>query len=488
MKKDSNNLNNSKSKDPSILLIVCIALSVFVAFSGLSLGISSIMSSFTMDRVEFFGPLLNLFVFGIGLSIIIYSVLIIVAIWIVFGIIKLFSFIYSKLSKTGKRIFIIVFITLISLILIVSFSISLYGYSNKNIMKVLNDPPVYGFYDSSTYYFIYKDKIYYYKGNSYSDAYSTTDRFYVMNLDGKNNKKLAETDELRNANFYFVYDDEAYYYTSYYSENKKINLKTGKITSLGTNDQYIPKTFNDGYVYSFFDNPVVGDEYSIFKKIDVKNNITISEVRTNESMNGKQYFFDYDGGNIFYLEDFSLKHPSIYKNNEIIYEFTEYNDRYKFPDIEFFAVNDDYIYFKLKEKLYKLDINTKTIEEDFIKDYDLDYIKRISSGNNSDNYFYSDNAIYSFDMDNDEFKLVLNNVDKTPEYVYNINNKLIFTENTDGIYYYSDDNDFGSVVVYNKTNKKTEKYNNIVKVCFDEKYMYLLYKSQKNYSVKKIKL
>ena len=91
-------------------------------------------------------------------------------------------------------------------------------------------------------------------------------------------------------------------------------------------------------------------------------------------------------------------------------------------------------------------------------------------------------------MDNDEFKLVLNNVDKTPEYVYNINNKLIFTENTDGIYYYSDDNDFGSVVVYNKTNKKIEKYNNIVKVCFDEKYMYLLYKSQKNYSVKKIKL
>ena len=42
-----------------------------------------------------------------------------------------------------------------------------------------------------------------------------------MNLDGTENKKLAETDELRYATFYFVYNNEAYYYTMYYNENKK---------------------------------------------------------------------------------------------------------------------------------------------------------------------------------------------------------------------------------------------------------------------------
>ena len=91
-------------------------------------------------------------------------------------------------------------------------------------------------------------------------------------------------------------------------------------------------------------------------------------------------------------------------------------------------------------------------------------------------------------MDKDDFELVINNIDKQPENIYNINDRLIFTENTDNVKYYSDTDNLGSVVIYNKLNNKIDKFNNVRKVSFDEEYMYLLYQSDNKYSVKKIKL
>ena len=479
------NLDNSKPTNKNILKKICTVLSIIVAIIGGGIGIFSIITSFTMDSIEFFGPLLNIFAFFGGIVFFIYTGIIIGIIWIIYGIIKLINKFYKKLNTNNKKIFKIILIIVIALLLIVSFSIKKYNYNNKNLMEVLNDPPSYEFYDNTTYYFIYKDKIYYYKLEHNSSFTKLYDRLFVMNLDGTNNKKLAETDELRYATFYFVYNDEAYYYTTYYNENKKINLKTGEINSLGTNDIYIAKTLNNGIVYSFIDNAIAGDAYSIFKKIDIKNNKTISEIKTKYSMAGNEYYFDYDGGNIYYLEDFYSKHPSIYKNNEIIYEFTEY-DRYKFPEIEFIAVNNNYIYYKQNDTIYKLNINNKSIEKEL--DIDLKDIKRSSSGNNTDNFFYSNKNIYSFDINKDTFKLVISNIEKQPEYIYNINNKLIFTENTDNIKYYSETDNLGSVLIYNKLNNNTEKIDDIRKVSFDEEYMYILYQSNNNYSIKKIKL
>ena len=473
------NLDNSKSPKKNILKKICIVLSIIVAIVGIGIGIFAIITSFKMDdSIEFFGPLLNILTFWGGIAFFYYTGIIIGIIWIIYGIIELISKFYKKLNANNKKIFKIFLIIGIIFLLMVSFAIKKYNYNNKNLMEVLNEPPSYEFYDNATYYFIYKDKIYYYKlehNNNFTELY---DRLFVMNLDGTNNKKLAETDELRYANFYFVYNNEAYYYTKYYNENKKINLKTGKIKSLGTNDIYIPKTLNNGIVYSFIDNAIAGDAYSIFKKIDLKNNKIISEIKTKYSMSGNEYYFDYDRGNIYYLEDFYSNYPSIYKNNEIIYEFTEY-DRHNFPEFEFIAVNNDYIYFKQNKVIYKLNINNKSIEKELADD--LNDIKRISSGNNIDNYFYSDKKIYSFNIDKDTFELIISNIEKQPEYVYNINNKLIFTENTET-------NNIGSVVIYNKLNNNIEKYDNIRKVSFDEEYMYLLYQSNKKYSVEKIKL
>lgn len=478
---DNNKLTRSKSKNKNILKKVCIILSILVAILGFGIGIFSITTSFTIESIEFFGPLLNILVFYGGIALFIEAGIIIALIWIIYGIIKFIGKFYTKLSSNKKKIFKIVLTIVILLLLIFSFSVK----KHKNLVEVISDPPSYDYYDNSTYYFIYKDKIYYYKlehNNSFTKLY---DRLFVMNLDGTNNKKLAETDELRYATFYFVYNDEAYYYTMYCNENKKINLKTGEVNNLGTNDIYFAKTLDNGIVYSFIDNAIAKDTYSIFKKIDIKNNRTISENKIKYSMSGYEYYFDYDGTNIYYLEDYYSKFPSIYKNNQIIYEFTEYN-KHEFQKIEFIAVNSNYLYFKQKDIIYKLNINDKSIEKEMSSS--LNDLKRISSGNNADNYFYSNEKIYSFNMEKDTFELLISDIEKQPEYVYNINNKLIFTENTDNVKYYNETDNLGSVVIYNELNNNVEKFNNIVKASFDEKYMYLLYQSNNDYFVEKIKL
>lgn len=475
---DSNNdLNSYKPKNKNILKKICIILSIIVGILGFGIGIYSMITSFNMESPEFFGPLLNIFVFLGGIAFFINTGIVIATIWIIYAIIQKIGKSYKELNSNKKKRLKIVLIIIIALLLI-AFK---YNYSNKNLAEVLKKPPSYEYYNDSSYYFIYKDKIYYYtldQNNIYTKLH---DRLFVMNLDGTNNKKLAETDELRYAYFYFVYNDEAYYYTMYYNENKKINLKTGEIKTLETKDNYLDKTLNNGTIYSFIDNAIGGNAYSIFKKIDIKNNNTISEIKTKHSMAGNIYYFDYDGGNIYYLENYYSKFPSIYKNNQIIYEFTEYN-RDNFPKIEFIAVNNNFIYFKQNTIIYKLNLNNKFIEKEISNN--LNDFKRISSGNNTDNYFYSNKNIYSFDMENDTFELIIKNIEKQPEYIYNTNNKLIFTENTDNI----DIDNLGSVIIYNKLNNDTEKFDNIRKVSFDEEYMYLLYQSNNNYSVKKINL
>ncbi len=478
------NGNNNKPSDNNELKKVFKILSIIVAISGCGLGILSIINSFTMRQSDFFGPVLNIFAFYGGIALFIYTAAVIGVLWIIYGIIVFISDYYRKVSADNKQKFkrgsiVGIAILLIGLLLIIN-----YNYHNKNLMKVLDERPIDEFYDTTSYYFMYKDKIYYYRLDHDSN-YNPHDKFFVMDFDGKHNKKLAEGDELRYAMFYFVYNDEAYYYTTYYGENKKINLNTGKITSLNTKDNYIPITLNNGIVHSFVDNAVAGDSYSIFKKIDIRNNNVISEIKTNDSVANDDYYFDYDGGNIYYEKDFSLKHPMIYKNNEPIYEFSEYS-RYGFPEINFIAVNKDYLYYIFNNIVYKFNVNTKSIEKEF--DNELNDIKRISSGNNIDNYFYSDKKIYSFDMKTDNFELVVSNIEKKPDYIYNIDNKLIFTENTDNVSYGSDYDTLGSVVVYNKLNDKIQKYDKIRKACFDEEYMYLLYQSNKNYAVRKIKL
>lgn len=488
----SNNLNNqnnnnvskgeNNSKFKKIIKKIFIVLTIIVAIIGCGISAFSIFTSFTMESIEFFGPLPNIFVFFGGIVFLIYTAIIIAIIWIIYGIINLLYKFYNILNAKHKKIFKFALISLLLIIIIFSISLNKYNYNNKNLAEVLNEPPNYEFYDTTSYYFIHNDKIYYYVLDNNSNYTELYDRLFVMNLDGTENKKLAETDELRYATFYFVYNNEAYYYTMYYNENKKINLSTGEITSLGNDDIYISKTLTNGKVNTFIDHAIAGNAYSIFKKVDLTTNKTISEIKTMHSMAGNEYYLDYDGGNIYYLEDFYSEYPTIYKNTNVIYQFVDEKNK----KVEFIAVNEDYLYFKSENHIYKLNINTKEIETEVY--YNLGDIHRISSGNNSDNYFYINGKIYEFDLTNDKFNLVLSDIKNEPEYVYNINNKLIFTENTDNLKYNTSNDNLGSVVVYDISSKDIEKFDGIRKVCFDENYMYLLINSTENYVVQKYEL
>lgn len=459
---------------------ICIILTIIVVVIAGIRVISSIFLSSEFNPNEILGPLLSAFAF-IGAFIYLIGAFVIIAfIWIVYGIIKLLNNIYVKLSHKNKKIFKIVLIALLLIIITFTVFLNIYNDKNKNLAEVLDNSPSSLFYSSTSYYFIYNDKIYYYvldNNNDYTELY---DQLFVMNLDGTDNQKLVETDELRYADFYFVYNNEAYYYTMYYGENKKINLSTGEITSLGNDDNYLSKTLKDGKVYALIDHAVAGDSYAIFKKIDLDTNKTISEVKTTHSLSGNQYYLDYDGGNVYFLEDFYSEYPTIYKNNSIVYTFDDENAK----DIQFIAVNQSYLYFKLKNYIYKLNVNTKQIEKRFY--CSLGDIHRISSGNNSDNYYYVYGKIYEFDVNNNQFRLVVSNINDKPDYVYNINDKLIFTENTDNLKYYTSTDNLGTVLVYD--GKSIERFDGIRKVSFDENYMYLLIDAKENYVVQKYDL
>ena len=482
---DNDNLNqknnsiNFESKKKNLFKKICTFLSIIVGIIGFGCGIYFVVKSFLMGY-SILGLFFGILSFASGAWFFIYTLIIIAAIWIIFGITMLTGKFYEKLNPKNKKIFKKVLIIIMVVLLIGSFLIVWNEYSNKDLVDVLDKSPSHDFYSKTSYYFIYKDKIYYYKLDINNIFNKMHDKLFVMNLDGTHNRKLVESDELRYAYFYFVYNDEAYFYSIYYGENKKVNLKTGEISSLGTDDRYIVNVLNKGIVYAFID----GNDYSKFMKIDLNNNKTISEIKTNYSVLSKEYYLDYDGFNIYYLENNYSQFPSIYKNNQVIYEFTEY-DKSDFPEIKFIAANNDYIYFKLKSIIYKLNVNDKTIEKEI--NINLN-VERISSNNNMDNYFYCNNKIYSFNTQKENFELIISDVEKQPVYVYNLNNKLIFTESTDNVKYNIDKDNLGSVLIYDKQTNNIEKYIDIRKVSFDENFIYLLYQSNNNYSVKKINI
>lgn len=446
--------NNPKSKNEKKLSIITIII-IIIAIIGYGLSIFHILAAFIVDGWDGLGY----FVGGIRIFI---GTSIIMAFLLIFYLIIDF---YNSLNNKQKRIFkLTVIVALLSAISVYTLT-KYYNYTNKNLAEVLNDIPNSEYYDTSSYYFIYNDKIYYYVWEGLND------KLFAMNLDGTGNKKIAETDELRYANFYFVYNNEAYYYTTFYKENKKINLATGQITSLGNNDFYISKTLKNGEVNTLINY----NDCSILKKVDLTNNKTLSEIKTFHGIAGKEYYLDYDGGNIYYLEDFDTNISTIYKNADIVYQF----DNEKNKDIDFIAVNEDYLYYEFENHIYKLNTNSKEIENKV--ECNLGDIHRIGSGNNTDNYFYINGKIYELDLNNDKFNLILNDIKNKPDYVYNINNKLIFTENTDNKY----NNNLGLVVIYDISSKSIEKFDSIRKVCFDENYMYLLIN---NYVVQKYQL
>ncbi len=451
-------------------------ITVIILLLGLSGTIYYVLSFFTINNTESIGIIIKYLAIGLAISFLLYTGIAIGILWLIYFIIKRITKYYQNQIPDKKETLKKNVLIILSLSLIIIIPIYNIISSNKRIEKVMSENPNISYLENNNYYFVYNNKIYYYQLYKSVDYTKMYDRLYEMNLDGSNNIKIAETDELRFADFYFVYNNEAYYYTTYYDDNKKINLKTGKITSLGTKEIYIPKTLNNNTVCAF--DPYAGEDYSTFRKIDLKTNTIISEVKSKHKLSNKQYYFDYDVGYIYYIDEDESVYPTLYQNNQVFYEFTKYNKN-NFPETDIIAINDKYIYLYQNKTIYKLNINEKTIEKEI--NNTIGDFKRIGSGNNTDNYFYSNNNIYSFNIENDVFELILNNINKAPTYVYNTKNELIFTE-------YTNNNYNSDVIIYNKETKKTERIEEVNKISFDEKHMYLIQKINNKYNIKTIEL
>lgn len=394
---------------------------------------------------------------------------IIVYIWLIYGIIKLVIYINKKFSVKTKKIVVTTLITVILVGFIGTTCYKSYKEKDIDIYNTIINTNYCDLYCEKDFYFIYNDKIYYETGD-----YDEDSKLYKVDFDGKNNKLVAKTDQLKFAQFYFVYNNYAYYYTRYYSKNKKVNLSTGEILDVEIKDNYIPLTFNNGIVNTIDNNAVYDNSYFNFAKYDLNTNREIYHTRINQSINYEK-FLDYDTGNVYHIESNGIS-LVLYKNNEVVYEFTNKKD--------FLMIKDTILYMYDKDKIYKFDTTTHQI----ISEKSLEYgnIVRISSGNNSNNYFYSNNGIYTYDFSNEKFLKIIDNITESPDYVYSTNNYLIFrkdlvkgTENAQNV---------GNAIIYDKNNKTAEVINNIIKMSIDDKSAYLLILTENSYRIKKINI
>ena len=496
------NINNENSMvEPEIKkksgLFIPILLSVIVCFIGFSISYQKLFGANVQTGNELdiisniFG---NTFT---GIFTFIDTLVLLLIIWVFhFGVI-IKRRIDSKASPKTKKIIKVVAIILFAFCLF-EFTINKIKYDNKysgvknyNLMtlkEILNNVPSSTFYDSSSFYFIHNDKIYFYDFG-YEDKLTSLDdpsepafydKLYQMDLNGKNKKIISEDGKLRFSNFEFIYNDEAYFHSNSGDYYGKINLKTYKITDLCDKIPtriYQKYMFNDNYKF-FYENDYNNEEpYVLFRKNNINTNETISEVRVERKVDPSHVIFDYDYGNIYYVDGYSYNGYFIYKNNDEIYHFNEneYNDF----GFQILAYLENYIYIINNRVVYKIDTINNTrqmISEDYPE------IKRI---NNLDglNYYYENEKIYYLDTDNDEFIEILDNV-KTPiNKVYKTNDLLIFTGELDRLYDKS-----GIVIVYNKNTKDKNIYEGIHKVTLEDNYMYLVQDKKDNYVINKVKL
>lgn len=470
-----------------VVLVRFLILGFFIAWIGIGFGATSDGTSLFEILGMCFGEMIKFFVTpGTGMLLWLVPLLMI---WLFYIFSIVFLKLYFVLGKKSKKvigifskIIISILIAIIIIVIVISIIDSVLNYGNCNIGKAFTSPPLNPYdYDTTSYCFMYHDKFY------YVGTEGLKNKLYSLSLYGFVKQKVSSKDVFNGAVFHMVYNNEAYFYSLKDSSNKKIDLTTRKITNLDNKYNYIEKTMNDGIIFAFENGHEDGKDYSMYRKIDLKNNKVLTEHKApNDITEYGDYMFEYDNGDIYFLiKPYEEEHPVIYKNENIIYQFEEYSNS-SLPELEFILSNKEYIYYTQNDYIYKLNTDKGQIE----KKIPLEYkdIKRISSGNNQDNYFYANERIYSYNFDRDEFDLIVTNVPKQPEKIYHVNNTLIFTENDDNVGYVRDDN-LGSVLIFDTISKYTNNIKKVRKVSFDEEKMYvIIQKSIGNCKVKTYQL
>lgn len=355
---------------------------------------------------------------------------------------------------------------------------------NLTLKEILEKAPVLSnnTYDSYDYYLIYHDKIYIYVVDNKNDYYIHT--IYSMDLDGSHKKIFFKTEALYNTHFMFVYNDEIYFHS--HNNNYKINLDNDEFNSLKFKESIINKTYQNDKV-SMTDYSLKNNTLTTLKRYDLKNDKILNETTLDYNIISSKYIFNYETSDIYYLRspDSNNSSPNqlvLYKNDLVIYQFDEGIEE---NQVQLIAYNKDYVYYKVDNTIFKLNISSKTIEKTIPSPTNI--ITRINSGNNKDNYYLGDNKIYELSFANDTFDLILENVNAVVDEVYHINNKLYFTQNANTIKKVG--NYSGSVIIYNSEQKQViKRYDDLIRITFDDKNMYLVKEKDDDYAINKIPL
>ena len=212
------------------------------------------------------------------------------------------------------------------------FTIDLSGGSifstTSELTKIIETLPLTGGmaeYKGPNFYFMYEDQLYYYD-------YKTHELF-VTNLDGTNKRLITQSEELLNASFFLVYKGEAYFYnTEGYHEqskikyNKKVNLKTGKITNLNNDYAFIPSTLKNNIITAVDCRTIHKTCHYTYVRYNLDTNKVEYENKSKEVI-GLNMEYNDQTGDTYYIKDkkdFKTQTATftITKGDKLLGEFT----------------------------------------------------------------------------------------------------------------------------------------------------------------------
>lgn len=326
-------------------------------------------------------------------------------------------------------------------------------------------------YNTPSFYFNYKNKLYYYEHKDRKNY------FYEMDLNGSNKKLISEDSLLLFPSFYLVYKDEAYFFSTegyIYNDEKrinyKVNLNTGVVTSLENSYRFLPYLFKDGKIIS-----VGSDEYSdpyTYRVYNLDTNESEYE-NTYKYDFQKSYIYDYSNGDIYSIrlkqtEDKQAYNLKIFKNDIEVGDFI-LNDLDNYT-ITLLYANNDALFFYSSKLLYKYDINTKELKA---TSRTLKNGFDIINSNNPNNLFIYDKDeknLYLLDKENITLKklfTVKGTVDYFKEIIIETKDKIIISAGGNSLKYKTNLDPLGTLNIYDKNTGKIDLTENVRRTFYD---------------------
>ena len=365
-------------------------------------------------------------------------------------------------------------------------------------------------YKEPNFYFIYKDKFYYYD--------YTLNGLYVMNKDCTDKKLIVSDYDIKHPSFYLVYNNEAYFYniegylTSEEKVNKKVNLITGKVTSLNNDYKFLPQYFNDGIVPSIGNRNIT--DSSTFRKYNLSTNSVELENKYNYNTNYK-YIYDYSNGDIYSIknnyndidhnqDNFDVEFE-LRKNNEYMANFTlekVFVNRTLGLWVDCLYVDNNALFLYDGVTLYKYEFVTKEITKASTMNLNNSVI--LNSNNYNDLFIYNgdDGCLYILDKNNLTFTKMLEIPEDRSKIhnqsyristggfdLYDDGSKLIIPIRANNLRYKTtDDESLGKVIIYDKTTKEVQTIERVRRAFFDyeNNLLHLFVKYFNTYEIKEI--